>query len=75
MRYLEEKNMKYLYIIAALLILVDIVAYSLHLTHEIPAFSAVFGFVGCIVLIYFSKFIGNFITKKEDYYEKFKKVS
>ncbi len=75
MSYLEERNMKYLYIIAALLILADILAYSLHLTHEIPGFSAAFGFVGCIILIYFSKFIGRFITKKEDYYERFRKVS
>jgi len=75
MSYLDAKNMKYLYLIGALLIVVDISAYVLHITHEIPAFSATFGFVGCIALIYFSKFIGKFITKKEDYYDRFRKVS
>ncbi len=74
MGYLEAENMRYLYILGIVLIIADIVAYSTHLAEEVPAFSAIFGFVGCIVLIYFSKFIGKFITKDEGYYEKFRKV-
>jgi len=38
---------------------------------RIPIFSAVYGFIGCIVIILGSKAIGHFwLQKKEDYYEK-----
>jgi len=36
-----------------------------------PAFSALYGFIGCIVIIMGSKAIGHYwLQKKEDYYEK-----
>lgn len=38
---------------------------------EIPVFSAVYGFIGCIVIIVASKAIGHFwLQKEEDYYER-----
>ena len=41
----------------------------------LPVFSAVYGFIGCIVIILGSKAIGHFwLQKKEDYYEKHEKV-
>lgn len=37
----------------------------------LPVFSAVYGFIGCIVIIVGSKAIGHYwLQKKEDYYEK-----
>ncbi|MCK9363864.1 MAG: hypothetical protein M0P74_09755 [Syntrophales bacterium] len=36
----------------------------------IPGFFALFGFLGCLLLIVFSKFIGRlFLYKREDYYD------
>ncbi|MBE0521308.1 MAG: hypothetical protein IBX39_03455 [Candidatus Methanoperedenaceae archaeon] len=36
----------------------------------IPGFSAVYGFISCILIIIVSKFIGHkWLMKKEDYYD------
>ncbi|MDP2968477.1 MAG: hypothetical protein Q8P64_04640 [Deltaproteobacteria bacterium] len=36
-----------------------------------PAFSALYGFIGCVVIIMGSKAIGHYwLQKREDYYEK-----
>jgi hypothetical protein len=38
--------------------------------HYIPVFDAVFGFIGCVVIILASKALGHFwVQKKEDYYD------
>ena len=38
---------------------------------EIPVFSAVYGFVGCVIIIVVSKALGHhWLQKEEDYYEK-----
>jgi len=38
---------------------------------RLPVFGAVYGFIGCIVIILGSKAIGHlWLQKKEDYYEK-----
>ena len=37
---------------------------------KIPVFDAVFGFVGCIVIILFAKGLGHrWLTRDEDYYD------
>ncbi len=37
---------------------------------KIPVFDAVFGFIGCIVIVLVSKWIGHgWLMKKEDYYD------
>jgi hypothetical protein len=37
---------------------------------NIPGFYAVFGFIGCVILIFLAKSLGNlFLYKKEDYYD------
>ncbi|MBW1777414.1 MAG: hypothetical protein JRI76_04600 [Deltaproteobacteria bacterium] len=35
-----------------------------------PEFFALFGFIGCMLLILIAKGMGLFIVKEEDYYEK-----
>ena len=41
---------------------------------SLPVFSAVYGFIGCIVIILGSKAIGHlWLQKEEDYYEKYEK--
>ena len=38
--------------------------------NRIPAFFALFGFIGCIVIIFFAKSLGKlFLRKGEDYYD------
>ena len=36
---------------------------------KLPVFEALFGFIGCIVVVFVAKFLGRFLLqKKEDYY-------
>jgi hypothetical protein len=40
-----------------------------HFWEKIPLFEAIFGFFGCLVIIFVSKALGQFfIQKREDYY-------
>ena len=42
-----------------------------HRWDKIPGFYAIFGFVTCVLMIFLSKFLGQFWLKKsEDYYDK-----
>ena len=44
--------------------------YAAHWWSGIPAFYALFGFVGCVVIILFSKALGKwFLQQGEDYYD------
>ena len=48
--------------------------YPGHASHyfweKIPVFEAIFGFVGCIVLIVFAKILGRFfLQRRENYYD------
>jgi hypothetical protein len=37
---------------------------------KLPIFEAIFGFVGCLCIIFLSKALGRlFVQKKEDYYD------
>jgi hypothetical protein len=43
--------------------------YKSHWWNHIPAFYALWGFIGCVVIIYVSKWLGKlFILSDEDYY-------
>jgi hypothetical protein len=38
--------------------------------NRIPAFFALFGFIGCLAIIFFAKFLGKVLLRKEeDYYD------
>lgn len=76
---LEQKKayktlrVKILYVILGLLMVLDWFA-PRHHAHffwdAIPGFSAVIGFIACVILIFFSKGIGHaFLMKREDYYD------
>ena len=44
--------------------------YDSHWWNSIPAFYALFGFVGCIVIIYVAKFIAkNIVNRDINYYD------
>ncbi len=62
---------------AAALMLVLVLSLSLfvpahdvvHFWGKIPLFEALFGFFGCLIIIFVSKALGHlFIQKREDYY-------
>lgn len=49
----------------------SITTYKVHFDWEnLPGFYALFGFIGYIILSRFSKFLGKFLMKSPDYYEK-----
>jgi hypothetical protein len=44
-----------------------------HWWDKIPGFYIFFGFIGCVLLIFFSKTLGKgLLLKKDDYYDKMK---
>ena len=64
-------------LLVASIVVVCCLGFLVHPEHEpsyfwekIPVFEAVFGFIGCIALIIFSKGLGRyFLERKEDYYD------
>lgn len=84
----REKSIRWFYGLCGFLILIDLVFslgwhkhaafsedLSLHTVETLPAFYGVFGFLGCAVLVYLSKFLSrigekNILTREEDYWEK-----
>lgn len=61
----------------ASIVIVCFLGFLIHPEHEpsyfwekIPVFEAIFSFIGCIVLIIFSKVLGRyFLEKQENYYD------
>ena len=59
------------------ILIVCLLGFLVHPGHEshyfwkkIPVFEALFGFIGCIVLIVFSKILGHFLLeRRENYYD------
>jgi len=46
-------------------------AHTAFLWQTIPGFSAIYGFVGCVLIIVVSKSLGHlWLQREEDYYEK-----
>jgi len=84
----KKKSIRWFYGLCGFLILIDLVFslgwhkhaafsedLSLHTVETLPAFYGVFGFLGCAVLVYLSKFLSrigekNILTREEDYWEK-----
>lgn len=67
-----KKMLNIFYVVCALLVIVDIVVHR-HIYHDwenIPAFYAIYGFVGCVVLVLIAKLMRKFLMKEEDYYDK-----
>ena len=67
-----EKMLNIFYVVCALLVIVDFVVHR-HIYHDwenIPAFYAIYGFVGCVVLVLIAKLMRKFLMKEEDYYDK-----
>lgn len=67
-----DKIIKVFYVLCAVLVVVDFLVHR-HIYHDwenIPAFYAIYGFVGCVVLVLIAKVMRKFLMKEEDYYDK-----
>jgi cell division protein FtsW (lipid II flippase) len=67
-----KKMLRVFYAICIGLVVVDFIVHR-HIYHDwenIPAFYAVYGFVGCVVLVLIAKEMRKFLMRKEDYYDE-----
>jgi len=66
------KLLKVFYALCVVLVVVDLVVHR-HIYHSwenIPAFYAIYGFVGCVALVVVAKGMRKVLMKEEDYYDK-----
>lgn len=64
--------LKVFYVICGLLVLVDFIVHR-HIYHDwenIPAFYAIYGFIGCVVLVLIATEMRKFLMRGEDYYDE-----
>lgn len=67
-----QKMLKVFYVICGLLVVADFVVHR-HIYHDwerIPAFYAIYGFVGCVVLVLIAREMRKFLMRGEDYYDE-----
>ncbi len=67
-----KKMLKVFYVLCALLVVADFIVHR-HIYHDwenIPAFYAIYGFVGCSVLVFVAKAMRKVIMRGEDYYDE-----
>jgi hypothetical protein len=67
-----QKILRVFYVICVLLVVVDFVVHR-HIYHDwenMPAFYAVYGFVGCVILVLIAKVMRKGLMREEDYYDK-----
>lgn len=62
------------YALMVVLVIIDVFTHRHHVSFffdRIPGFSAIFGFVSCVLIIVGSKALGKlWLQKKEDYYDR-----
>ena len=66
-----KKILKIFYGICTVLVIVDFIVHR-HIYHSwenIPAFYAIYGFVGCVILVLIAKEMRKFLMRREDYYD------
>ncbi|MDC9720821.1 MAG: hypothetical protein PSN46_08875 [Gammaproteobacteria bacterium] len=67
-----SKMLKVFYGVCILLVVADFMVHR-HIYHSwenIPAFYAVYGFIGCVMLVIVAKAMRKVLMKEEDYYDK-----
>ena len=71
----KPKNVKVLmyifYSLCALLLILDLVVHrhTYHSWEELTGFYAIFGFIGCVVLVLLATWMRTWIIRPEDYYQ------
>lgn len=67
-----QKMLKVFYVVCGLLVIADFIVHR-HIYHDwekIPAFYAIYGFVGCVVLVLIAKEMRKVLMRGEDYYDE-----
>jgi hypothetical protein len=67
-----KKMLRVFYVVCGLLVVADFIVHR-HVYHDwenIPAFYAIYGFVGCSVLVFVAKAMRKVIMRGEDYYDE-----
>ena len=67
-----SRMLKVFYVICGLLVLADFIVHR-HIYHDwekIPAFYAIYGFVGCVVLVLIAREMRKVLMRSEDYYDE-----
>lgn len=67
-----SKILKVFYTICVLLVVADFIVHR-HIYHDwenVPAFYAIYGFVGCVILVLIAKVMRKVLMRGEDYYDK-----
>ena len=77
-RYLFDKPenvqrlLRALYLACGLLFVLDFIIHRHrdHAWESLPAFYALYGFIGCVVLVLVAKWMRTWLMRPEDYYER-----
>lgn len=67
-----RKMLKVFYVICGMLLVADFIVHR-HIYHSwenIPAFYAIYGFVGCVLLVLIAKEMRKLLMRGEDYYDQ-----
>ncbi len=67
-----SKMLKVFYVLCGLLVLADFVVHR-HIYHsweQLPAFYAIYGFVGCVILVLIAREMRKVLMRGEDYYDE-----
>lgn len=67
-----SKMLKVFYVLCILLVVADFIVHR-HIYHDwenIPAFYAIYGFVGCVVLVLIAKEMRKVLMRGENYYDE-----
>ena len=67
-----RRILRLLYACCGLLLVLDIVIHRhvLHPWEQLWGFYAVYGFIGCVVLVLVAKWMRTFLMRPEDYYDR-----
>lgn len=67
-----RRVLRTLYIACAGLFVLDFILHR-HVAHPwetLPGFYAIYGFVGCVILVLIAKWMRTFLMRPEDYYDR-----
>lgn len=66
-----KRILRSLYVICALLFAMDFIVhrYTMHSWENLWGFYAIYGFVGCVMLVLIAKWMRRFLMRPENYYD------
>jgi hypothetical protein len=67
-----QRLLRSFYVCCAILLMLDFVVHR-HIDHPwqtVPGFYALYGFIGCVILVMVAKWMRTLLMRPEDYYER-----